>query len=100
MKIIKTGIYGIEVELDELTDDEIAIEGEHKYLRGWISSDLHEDSLDTTKEEIKNCGKYNAMIDAIESIILAHAIAGIDITTPAYLEGIETAVDGCAHDTY
>ena len=32
-------------------------------------------------------------IDAIESLILAHAVAGIDITTPAYIEGIETAID-------
>jgi len=31
-------------------------------------------------------------MDALESIILAHEIAGVDIATPAYLEGIEEAV--------
>lgn len=30
--------------------------------------------------------------DGILSLILAHACAGIDVTIPAYLEGIETAV--------
>lgn len=34
-----------------------------------------------------------AALDAIESLVLAHACAGIDIETTAYVEGIETAVD-------
>ena len=41
---------------------------------------------------------YNAAMDGIESMILAHAVAGVDIETPAYLEGIETAVNACAHN--
>jgi len=41
---------------------------------------------------------YNAAIDAIESMILAHACAGIDINTPEYIEGIETAVNSCANN--
>ncbi len=36
---------------------------------------------------------YNAAIDGLESLILAHACAGIDVTSPAYIEGIETAVE-------
>ena len=35
--------------------------------------------------------------DAIESLILAHACAGIDVTSPAYVEGIETAVEAIAN---
>lgn len=31
--------------------------------------------------------------DAIESIVLAHAVAGVDVECPKYLEGIETAVE-------
>lgn len=42
--------------------------------------------------------QYNAAMDAIESIILAHACAGIDISTPEYIEGIETAVLACANN--
>lgn len=37
--------------------------------------------------------KSNASIDTILSLILAHACAGIDIETSAYLEGIDTAFD-------
>jgi len=36
--------------------------------------------------------------DALESMILAHAIAGIDVTSPAYCEGIETAVEAIANN--
>lgn len=32
-------------------------------------------------------------LDSIESLILAHACAGVDIESPAYLEGIEVAVE-------
>lgn len=42
--------------------------------------------------------EYNAAMDGIESLILAHACAGIDITTPEYIVGIETAVHGCANN--
>ena len=45
------------------------------------------------KEEIRKFKQFNITMDMIESIILAHAIAGIDIEEPAYLEGIETAID-------
>ena len=37
--------------------------------------------------------------DGIESMILAHAIAGVDIESPAYLEGIETAVEAVSNNT-
>ena len=32
-------------------------------------------------------------LDAIESLILAHACAGVDVESPAYIEGLETALD-------
>lgn len=36
--------------------------------------------------------KRNASIDAILNLILSHAVAGVDIEKPAYLEGIDTAI--------
>ena len=57
---------------------------------GTITSDLKEPS--TTDAAIS----YNAAIDGLESLILAHACAGIDVATPAYVEGIETAVAAIA----
>lgn len=46
---------------------------------GCVSSDLHDGS--------------NPAYNAIESLILAMAVAGIDVETPAMLEAIETAVE-------
>ena len=40
---------------------------------------------------------FHAAIDALESLILAHACAGIDVASPAYIEGIETAVEAIAN---
>lgn len=41
--------------------------------------------------------EFNAAMDAIESLILAQHQAGIDVTSPAYLEALETAVDAIAN---
>jgi len=41
---------------------------------------------------------YNAAMDAIESIILAHVCAGVDVLDPGYIEGIETAVEACGNN--
>jgi hypothetical protein len=38
--------------------------------------------------------EYLAAVDAIESIVLAHHLAGIDVTSPAYVNGITAAVEG------
>ena len=35
----------------------------------------------------------NAAINGLEALILAHACAGVNIESPAYVEGIETAVE-------
>ena len=63
-------------------------------LNGSIASNLHSnthpDLCDDEAEEIA----YNHAIDGIEALILGHACAGIDITTPAYLQGVESAVQG------
>jgi hypothetical protein len=83
-QVIKTGVHGIVV----------TVEGG----MGSIVSDL--------KTPCDHCGKldctsqlFNFAIDGIESLILAAACAGIDITAPAFLQAIETAVDA-ASNTY
>ena len=72
---IKTNCFGIIVTLED--------------GGGSITSDLQEDEMSP---------EYSGAVDAIESLVLAHAMAGIDITSAAYLEGIETAVIGCANN--
>lgn len=74
MKTIKLSCYGITVTLD---DTMVGF--------GKIESDLQRGEV---------CREYNGNeLNAIESLILAHAVAGVDIESFAYIEGIETAVD-------
>ena len=54
---------------------------------GKITSDL--------KAATGNAGTkaFSNAINGLESLILAHACAGIDVASPAYIEEIETAVE-------
>lgn len=81
--------YGIVVDVD----DDIKMGAS-----GTIISDLHENYSEDDPEKA-DIIEYNTMVNGIESMILAHACAGIDISTPAYIEGIETAIDACAQQT-
>ena len=64
---------------------------------GDITSTL-KDTDNTSEDEELSQFQYNLAIDGIESLILAHACAGVDIQTPEYIVGIETAVDACANN--
>jgi hypothetical protein len=46
-----------------------------------------------TEAEARQRLESNCRIDGIESLILAAACAGIDVTTPAFAQAIETAVE-------
>ena len=88
---IDLGIYGIVLNL---------VPGIEGHFDGTIRSDLHEESdlEDWDSDEQHDCDCYNAAMDTVESIILAHACAGVDIQAPAYLEGIHTSVHSCAKE--
>ncbi len=43
-----------------------------------------------------NDDQFNTAMHAVESMVLAHACAGIDVTDPRYVEGIRTCVESCA----
>jgi hypothetical protein len=73
-KVIRLPVCGIVVTLGEGS--------------GTITSDLYEQDDDA----------WNATVDGIEALILGHACAGIDISTPAYLEGVESAIQGAANN--
>lgn len=94
-KIIKLPCYEIVVELEDKEDG--------TYGGGNITSDLHEEPQcykdgQIDRKEIEAISFYNTAMDAIEALILGHACAGVDITTYAYLEGIESAVQGCSNN--
>lgn len=74
MKTFDLGIYNIVVTVDENNIGEIT------------SSLLKVDDCD-------NIDEYVAAINAIESIILAHACAGINIVSKEYINGVQTSLD-------
>lgn len=59
-------------------------EDEDGDLSGTVVSNLH---------DVESAGPLPAALDAIEAMVLAHACARVDIETPAYLEGLETALE-------
>ena len=106
-------VCGIKIELEEWDEDE----GRAGF--GSISSNLHDTKCvfcgqdpcpkdgNCDESQDADTDKLNAEIEqeranfachTIESIILAHAVAGVDVEDPAYLEGIETAVDAIANN--
>lgn len=70
---------GGEVEIDHAADDGNG-GGE---IESELNTPLGIDELDNEA--------FDAAVHALESIILAHACAGVDVESPAYIEGIETA---------
>jgi len=105
MGIINLPCYNIIVELDENGGGDII----SSYLKEQCpycsftdcyfdcDQSQHDDSLED-EDGANGRRDYNSAIDGIEAMILGHAVAGIDITDPKYLEGIESAVQGCANN--
>jgi hypothetical protein len=79
VKTIKLGVHGIVVELWEIDGDT---------FNGMISS-----SLSSPPEPEACIPEWDAAMDAVESMVLGHACAGVDVESPAYIEGLETAID-------
>lgn len=74
LKTIKLPCYSIVIELNGKS--------------GALTSALHDGEAEEGDDSL-----YDAAADAVESMILAHAIAGIDVTSEAYVKGVVTAVD-------
>jgi hypothetical protein len=79
---IKLPCFNIAIELGREDADRPGA-----YQGGKITSDL--------KGSNRLC---QAAMDAIESLVLAHACAGVDVASPGYVEGIETAVEACMNN--
>ena len=62
------------------------------------SSDRDTDICQEKNEQLAEHRHYNYACDAILSMVLAHAVAGIKIETPAYIEGLETALDAIGNN--
>lgn len=65
------------------------------------ASDRDQDRCIENNQKLANSRHSNYVLDAILSMVLAHAVAGIEIETEAYLEGLETAIDTIGnHDLF
>jgi hypothetical protein len=49
-------------------------------------------------EEGEENKSYNAGVDAIEAMVLAHAMAEVDVQSPGYIEGLETAITAISNN--
>ena len=72
----------------EINGDVITVQAEEG--GGSLSSTFHGD---TPKD-----GYYITAINGLEALILAHACAGVDVSAPAYVDGIKTAVQSIANE--
>jgi len=82
-RTIRLQCYGITITLGREN-------GEDKPGSGAITSDLRAAGTASNRQ-------FNAAIDGLESLILAHACAGVDVESLAYVEGVETAVEAIAN---
>jgi hypothetical protein len=57
------------------------------FLGGVISSNLATSEPEGTRDAL----------DLVESLILAHAVEGVDVTSRGYLRGLETALEAFAN---
>jgi RNA polymerase subunit RPABC4/transcription elongation factor Spt4 len=48
-------------------------------------------------EKVQSRHVWNSAMDAIESLILAHACAGINVCGKGYIKGIEQAIEGLSN---
>lgn len=66
---------------------------------GSVSSTLHytEDNYKEGFDTKAEWQRYEAMIDVLESLVLAHACEDIDVTSEQYRNGLKTTLEGMAN---
>lgn len=70
-------------------------------LRLWPPADPRKPASGTITSDLRQDGPedplFTAAIDGLEALVLAHACAGVDVASPAYIEGIEMAVEAISN---
>jgi len=64
----------------------------------WASSQDFEDQIDNN-EELAGNRSFNHGVDAIEVMILTHAMKGLNVESDMYQDGIRAALEGLANNT-
>jgi|TARA_Y100000310_G_scaffold245400_1_gene250369 hypothetical protein len=92
MKTIELPCYGFKIILSD--------DGDGVSVKSRLSSKVDDEAFTQSPMDFvpqESLDEYNFYVNAIESLVMAHACAGVDIESPAYLEGIETAVEAIAN---
>jgi len=99
---IELPCYGIKIAMsnDRESASSISSDGLHEACPGcdqpyceFDCDSSHVDDLESNAE-VQNRIRFNMAIDALLGMVMAQAIAGLQVNNPAYIEGIETAIDG------
>lgn len=86
MTTITLPIFDIVITLGESDPDNAGA-----FLGGSIKTNLHDGP------KTIDGGEYEDAIDGMESLILSAACAGVDVSTPQFVEAIQTTVDNLAN---
>ncbi len=92
MKTIELPCYEFVIELSD--------DGNSGSVKSRLSSKMDDEPFTQSPMDFvsdESLDEYHFYVNAIESLVLAHACAGIDIESPAYIEGIETAVEAAGN---
>ncbi|MDO8302263.1 MAG: hypothetical protein Q7T18_03385 [Sedimentisphaerales bacterium] len=79
MKTIKLPIHNIVITLTENDLDKPKL-----YAAGTITSNIKDNNKPS---------RFSAAVDTLESVILGHAVAGLNVEASEYLEGLISALD-------
>jgi len=98
-KLIELPVHGIRIELN--ANGAGAITSDHMYETCpkcdkpdclYQCDGAHLDDIESEDDVVGRIG-FNGAVDGIMSMILAHACAGIDTKSAAYIKGIQTAME-------
>jgi hypothetical protein len=105
-KKINISEFGLEIEVDDTGGGWITSKmkeacpycGENGCYSSCDESQYASDVNEESEDNVENRKSFNTSIDALESLILAHACAGIDVEAYGYVEGIRTALQAISKE--
>lgn len=68
------------------------------YSQADWEDDDDESEIAEDEDEVDARRHWNQFIDGIEALVLAHAVAGVDVTSPAYEQGLEAALEAAGNN--
>lgn len=74
------------IRIDITETEAIVLEGEDRTY-----------ALESSIERDDENEAFNGAIDGLESLVLAHACSGVDVSAPQYVEGVKNAMDAIAN---